>query len=113
MRVEGERRRRLRVTELRAYRTAREVQAKRFAIRSAVQPSSNDLAITCRWDKFIFSLPSRGTTQAESTSRGPTQRDRKEQPMANRLCTACHPERLYSWRKGNRGRLVTVAALPR
>lgn len=29
-----------------------------------------------------------------------------------RLCTACNPELLYSYRKGNRGRLVTVAALP-
>jgi copper oxidase (laccase) domain-containing protein len=29
-----------------------------------------------------------------------------------RLCTACHPELLYSYRKGNHGRLVTVAALP-
>jgi polyphenol oxidase len=29
-----------------------------------------------------------------------------------RLCTACHPDLLYSYRKGNRGRLVTVAALP-
>jgi YfiH family protein len=29
-----------------------------------------------------------------------------------RLCTACHPELLYSYRKGHRGRLVTVAALP-
>ncbi|PYM91468.1 MAG: hypothetical protein DME04_18805 [Candidatus Rokuibacteriota bacterium] len=29
-----------------------------------------------------------------------------------RLCTACHPELLYSYRRGNRGRLVTVAALP-
>jgi YfiH family protein len=29
-----------------------------------------------------------------------------------RLCTACHPELLYSYRKGNRGRLVTVAAMP-
>jgi hypothetical protein len=28
-----------------------------------------------------------------------------------RLCTACHPELLYSYRKGTRGRLVTVAAL--
>ena len=28
-----------------------------------------------------------------------------------RLCTACHPDLLYSYRKGNRGRLVTVAAL--
>ena len=28
-----------------------------------------------------------------------------------RLCTACHAELLYSYRKGNRGRLVTVAAL--
>ena len=28
------------------------------------------------------------------------------------LCTACHLELLYSYRKGNRGRLVTVAALP-
>jgi len=29
-----------------------------------------------------------------------------------RLCTACHPDLLYSYRKGNRGRLVTLAALP-
>jgi YfiH family protein len=29
-----------------------------------------------------------------------------------RLCTACHAELLYSYRNGNRGRLVTVAALP-
>jgi len=29
-----------------------------------------------------------------------------------RLCTACHPDLLYSYRKGNRGRLVTFAALP-
>jgi len=29
-----------------------------------------------------------------------------------RLCTACHVDLLYSYRKGNRGRLVTVAALP-
>jgi YfiH family protein len=29
-----------------------------------------------------------------------------------RLCTACCPDLLYSYRKGNHGRLVTVAALP-
>jgi polyphenol oxidase len=29
-----------------------------------------------------------------------------------RLCTACHPELLFSYRKGQRGRLVTVAAIP-
>jgi YfiH family protein len=29
-----------------------------------------------------------------------------------RLCTACHPDLLYSYRKGNHGRLVTLAALP-
>ena len=29
-----------------------------------------------------------------------------------RLCTACNPDVLFSYRKGNRGRLVTVAALP-
>jgi YfiH family protein len=29
-----------------------------------------------------------------------------------RLCTACHREVFYSYRKGDRGRLVTVAALP-
>jgi YfiH family protein len=28
-----------------------------------------------------------------------------------RLCTACHTELLYSYRKGNRGRLVTLATL--
>jgi hypothetical protein len=29
-----------------------------------------------------------------------------------RLCTACNPDVLFSYRKGNRGRLVTIAALP-
>lgn len=29
-----------------------------------------------------------------------------------RVCTACNPDVLFSYRKGNRGRLVTVAALP-
>jgi hypothetical protein len=29
-----------------------------------------------------------------------------------RLCTACHPDLLYSYRRGLSGRLVTVAALP-
>jgi YfiH family protein len=29
-----------------------------------------------------------------------------------RLCTACHPDLLYSYRRGNRGRLATLAALP-
>lgn len=29
-----------------------------------------------------------------------------------RLCTACHLDLLYSYRKGHRGRLVSVAALP-
>jgi len=29
-----------------------------------------------------------------------------------RLCTACHPELLFSYRKGHRGRLATLAALP-
>jgi YfiH family protein len=29
-----------------------------------------------------------------------------------RLCTACHPELFYSYRKGHRGRIVTLAALP-
>jgi YfiH family protein len=28
------------------------------------------------------------------------------------LCTACRPDLLYSYRKGTRGRLVTVAAIP-
>jgi copper oxidase (laccase) domain-containing protein len=29
-----------------------------------------------------------------------------------RLCTACHRDVFYSYRQGDRGRLVTVAALP-
>ena len=29
-----------------------------------------------------------------------------------RVCTACHLDTFYSYRKGNRGRLATVAALP-
>jgi len=35
-------------------------------------------------------------------------RDRIENP---RLCTACHPQLLFSYRKGNHGRLATLAAL--
>ena len=30
----------------------------------------------------------------------------------SRVCTACHPDLLYSYRRGNRGRLVTLASLP-
>ncbi len=29
-----------------------------------------------------------------------------------RRCTACHPDLFYSYRRGDRGRLVTIAALP-
>jgi copper oxidase (laccase) domain-containing protein len=29
-----------------------------------------------------------------------------------RVCTACRLDTFYSYRKGNRGRLATVAALP-
>src|SRR5262249_15541205 len=29
-----------------------------------------------------------------------------------RVCTACHADLLYSYRKGNRGRLLSLAALP-
>ncbi|HXG05145.1 MAG TPA: laccase domain-containing protein, partial [Candidatus Binatia bacterium] len=29
-----------------------------------------------------------------------------------RLCTACHRELFYSYRRGHRGRIVTLAALP-
>lgn len=36
-------------------------------------------------------------------------RGRIESP---RICTACHPDLLFSYRRGNLGRLVTVAALP-
>ena len=28
------------------------------------------------------------------------------------LCTACRPDLFFSYRKGHRGRLVTLAALP-
>jgi YfiH family protein len=35
--------------------------------------------------------------------------DRVDNP---RLCTACHPELLYSYRRGIHGRLATLAALP-
>jgi YfiH family protein len=31
---------------------------------------------------------------------------------AARMCTACHPDLFYSYRKGHRGRLCSVAALP-
>ena len=37
---------------------------------------------------------------------------RKDRIDNARLCTACNVSLLYSYRKGNRGRLVTVAALP-
>jgi copper oxidase (laccase) domain-containing protein len=36
-------------------------------------------------------------------------RERIENP---RLCTACHSDLFYSYRRGDRGRVVTLAALP-
>jgi YfiH family protein len=42
-------------------------------------------------------------------ARAGVDRARIENP---RMCTACHRDVLYSYRKGDRGRLVTVAALP-
>ena len=45
----------------------------------------------------------------DAAGRGRCRPDPIENP---RLCTACHRDLLYSYRKGHRGRLVTVAALP-
>jgi YfiH family protein len=45
----------------------------------------------------------------ELLARAGVSRARIENP---RLCTACNPELLYSYRKGNLGRLVTIAAVP-
>lgn len=36
----------------------------------------------------------------------------RERIACARLCTACHPELFYSYRRGHRGRIVTLAALP-
>ncbi len=37
---------------------------------------------------------------------------RREHIENPRICTACRRDLFYSYRKGNRGRLVTIAALP-
>jgi polyphenol oxidase len=48
------------------------------------------------------------TANEDLLARAGVDRTRIENP---RLCTACHRDVLYSYRKGDRGRLVTVAAL--
>jgi polyphenol oxidase len=49
------------------------------------------------------------TANEDLLVRAGVDRTRIENP---RRCTACHRDVLYSYRKGDRGRLVTVAALP-
>src|SRR5439155_16451525 len=49
------------------------------------------------------------TANEDLLERAGVARARIENP---RLCTACHRDVLYSYPKGDRGRLVTVAALP-
>lgn len=68
-----------------------------------------------RWERWT--RPSSGervmldlwTANEDLLADAGVERARIENP---RVCTACHPELLYSYRNGNRGRLVTVAALP-
>jgi len=62
------------------------------------RPTSNGRAMLDLW-----------TANEELLAEAGVDPQRIENP---RLCTACHPELLYSYRKGNRGRLVTVAAIP-
>ena len=66
--------------------------------RRWARPSSNDRLLLDLWTANEELLADAGVDPA-----------RIENP---RLCTACHPTLFYSYRKGNRGRLVTVAALP-
>ena len=49
------------------------------------------------------------TANEDLLARAGVDRARIENP---RMCTACRQDVLYSYRKGDRGRLVTVAALP-
>lgn len=49
------------------------------------------------------------TANEELLVRAGVRKNRIENP---RLCTACNSELLFSYRKGNRGRLITVASLP-
>ncbi|OLE36947.1 MAG: hypothetical protein AUG00_09465 [Candidatus Rokubacteria bacterium 13_1_20CM_2_70_7] len=49
------------------------------------------------------------TANEELLRRAGVASERIENP---RLCTACHPRVLFSYRRGNRGRLATLAALP-
>jgi polyphenol oxidase len=112
-----------------AVRAIGEVGGRAGALRAAIAPSIGpccyevDEVVTAefarafgdRWRAWV--TPSRGgrvmldlwaANEALLVEAGVT-RESIDNP---RLCTACHPELLYSYRRGNRGRLVTLASLP-
>ncbi|MBI2206154.1 MAG: laccase domain-containing protein [Candidatus Rokubacteria bacterium] len=68
-----------------------------------------------RWDRWVASagpghwMLDLWTANEELLMSAGVARERIE---TARLCTACNADLLFSYRKGNRGRLVTVAALP-
>jgi YfiH family protein len=57
-------------------------------------------------DHVMLDLWTANTTLLERAGLDPAHID------SPRVCTACHAETFYSYRKGNRGRLATVASLP-
>jgi hypothetical protein len=114
-----------------AVRAVGEIGGRAGALRVAIAPSIGpccyevDEPVTAefarafgeRWHAWVTPSPSRGghvmldlwsANEALLVEAGvaPASIDNP------RLCTACHPELLYSYRRGNRGRLVTLAALP-
>jgi hypothetical protein len=84
-----------------------EVDAPVIAEFAAAYPERWEPWVTAgRPGHWMLDLWSTAETLLE---RAGVRRERIENP---RVCTACHPELLYSHRKGNRGRLVTLAGLP-
>ena len=81
-----------------AVRAIRDVGARPGSLRAAIAPSRGGHVMLDLWSANEALLVEAGVAP-ESI----------ENP---RLCTACHPDLLYSYRRGNRGRLVTVAAVP-
>ena len=119
----------VRVATQTAVRAIRDVGARPGSLRAAIAPSIGpccyevDEPVTAelarafgdRWRTWV--APSRGghvmldlwsANEALLVEAGVAP-ESIENP---RLCTACHPDLLYSYRRGNRGRLVTVAAVP-
>jgi hypothetical protein len=81
------------------------------------EPVTHELstALSDLWERWVTPVRSGHVmldlwaANEDLLARAGVDRARIENP---RMCTACHRDLLYSYRTGDRGRLVTVAALP-